>query len=206
MSNGQKHKWLVLIIFISIGLLALILYPYNNVYAEYAEISLQMIQKKIDNIWIIVAASMVFFMQVGFTAFEAGSVQAKNAISVSIKNILNFLVSSIAYFIVGFGIMFGLSYEGYMGINSFLLSGIDVHPNTLGYAFVFFQLVFAGTAATIISGAFAERAKLLTHICTTIFVVCLIYPVFGHWAWGHLFHFNQHGWLGKRETVGEDIE
>ncbi|MDR4504868.1 MAG: ammonium transporter [Candidatus Scalindua sp.] len=197
MSNRQKHKGLVLLIFFSIGLLTFILYPHDTVYAEYAEISLQMIQKKIDYIWIIVAASMVFFMQVGFTAFEAGSVQAKNAISVSIKNILNFLVSSITYFVVGFGIMFGLSYKGYVGSNNFLLNGIDVHPNTLGYAFVFFQLVFAGTAATIVSGAFAERAKLLTHICTTIFVVCVIYPVFGHWAWGHLFYFNQHGWLGN---------
>ncbi len=198
MQNNPTHKKQFITIFISIIVLTLFINPYYyHVYADYAETSVQLLQKKIDYIWIIVAASMVFFMQVGFTAFEAGSVQAKNAISVSTKNILNFLVSSIAYFIVGFGLMFGLSYEGYMGINNFLLNGIDVHLNTLGYAFVFFQLVFAGTAATIISGAFAERAKLLTHICTTIFVVCLIYPVFGHWAWGHLFHFNQHGWLGK---------
>lgn len=197
MRNWQKFKKQILIIFISMSLLTLGFYPHYNVYAEYAETSLQLIQRKLDFIWIIVAASMVFFMQVGFTAFEAGSVQAKNAISVSIKNILNFLVSSIAYFIVGFGIMFGLSYEGFVGINNFLLYGLDTHLTSLGYAFVFFQLVFAGTAATITSGAFAERAKLLTHICTTIFVVCLIYPVFGHWAWGHLFHSHQYGWLGR---------
>ena len=193
----NKYKRQISIIFISMSVLILGFYPYYNVYAEYMEESLQLVQKKLDFIWIIVAASMVFFMQVGFTAFEAGSVQAKNAISVSIKNILNFLVSSIAYFIVGFGIMFGLSYEGYAGISNFLLYGIDTHLTSLGYAFVFFQLVFAGTAATITSGAFAERAKLITHICTTIFVVCLIYPVFGHWAWGHLFHPHQYGWLGR---------
>ncbi|MCR4289973.1 MAG: ammonium transporter [Candidatus Scalindua sp.] len=198
MQNIKKYKKPFLIIFISIIVLTLFINPYYyHAYAGYAETSVQLLQEKIDYIWIIIAASMVFFMQVGFTAFEAGSVQAKNAISVSIKNILNFLVSSIAYFIVGFGLMFGLSYEGYTGTNNFLLIGIDVDSNTLGYAFVFFQLVFASTAATIISGAFAERAKLLTHICTTIFVVCVIYPVFGHWAWGHLFYFNQHGWLGK---------
>ena len=117
----NKYKRQISIIFISMSVLILGFYPYYNVYAEYMEESLQLVQKKLDFIWIIVAASMVFFMQVGFTAFEAGSVQAKNAISVSIKNILNFLVSSIAYFIVGFGIMFGLSYEGYVGINNFLL-------------------------------------------------------------------------------------
>nr|WP_169702834.1 hypothetical protein [Candidatus Kuenenia stuttgartiensis] len=79
----------------------------------------------------------------------------------------------------------------------FLLYGIDTHLTSLGYAFVFIQLVFAGTAATITSGAYAERAKLLTHICTTIVVVCLIYPVFGHWAWGHLLHTQQYGWLER---------
>ncbi|WP_295101595.1 ammonium transporter [uncultured Candidatus Kuenenia sp.] len=200
MSNIQgdnRHKRQIIIIFACIIATALVFYPHYNVYAENEETSLQIIQKKLDFIWIIVAASMVFFMQVGFTAYEAGSVQAKNAISVSIKNILNFLISSITYFIVGFGIMFGVSYNGYIGISNFLLYGIDTHLTSLGYAFVFIQLVFAGTAATITSGAYAERAKLLTHICTTIVVVCLIYPVFGHWAWGHLLHTQQYGWLER---------
>ncbi|HLD56821.1 MAG TPA: ammonium transporter protein, partial [archaeon] len=158
---------------------------------------MQLFQKKLNFIWLIVSACMVFFMQVGFTAFEAGSVQAKNAISVAVKNILGFLVSSIMYFLLGFGIMFGASYEGYLGTSNFLFFGIDTHVTSLGYAFVFFQLVFASTAAIITSGAFAERAKLSTHICTTIFVVSLVYPVFGHWAWGDLFHHNQFGWLGR---------
>ena len=181
-------------VIICFSVLTIIFYPY---YAVFAETPLQLFQKKLNFIWLIVSACMVFFMQVGFTAFEAGSVQAKNAISVAVKNILGFLVSSIMYFLLGFGIMFGASYEGYLGTSNFLFFGIDTHLTSLGYAFVFFQLVFASTAAIITSGAFAERAKLSTHICTTIFVVSLVYPVFGHWAWGHLFHHNQFGWLGR---------
>jgi len=181
-------------VIICFSVLTIIFYPY---YAVFAETPLQLFQKKLNFIWLIVSACMVFFMQVGFTAFEAGSVQAKNAISVAVKNILGFLVSSIMYFLLGFGIMFGASYEGYLGTSNFLFFGIDTHLTSLGYAFVFFQLVFASTAAIITSGAFAERAKLSTHICTTIFVVSLVYPVFGHWAWGDLFHHNQFGWLGR---------
>ena len=131
------------------------------------------ISEKLNFIWLIVSACMVFFMQVGFTAFEAGLRTGKNAISVAVKNILGFLVSSIMYFLLGFGIMFGASYEGYLGTSNFLFFGIDTHLTSLGYAFVFFQLVFASTAAIITSGAFTERAKLSTHICTTIFCIAL---------------------------------
>ncbi len=192
-SYSGKNR-LILLIILGIGVLTTVFYPSC---ALYAETPLQVFQDKLNFVWLIVSASMVFFMQVGFTAFEAGSVQAKNAISVAVKNILDFLVSSIMYFLLGFGIMFGASHEGYLGTSNFLFFGIDTHLTSLGYAFVFFQLVFASTAAIITSGAFSERAKLSMHICTTIFVVSLVYPVFGHWAWGHLFHHDQFGWLGK---------
>ena len=108
-------------VIICFSVLTIIFYPY---YAVCAETPSQLFQEKLNYIWLIVSASMVFFMQVGFTAFEAGSVQAKNAISVAVKNILGFLVSSIMYFLLGFGIMFGASYEGYLGTSNFCFSAL----------------------------------------------------------------------------------
>lgn len=153
------------------------------------------IQENLNLIWIIAAATMVFFMQIGFTAFEAGSVQAKNAISVSLKNITICMLCAVFYFLVGFALMFGKTKLGLIGTNNFLFFGVGEMP--LGYAFAFFQVVFASTAATIITGAMAERTRLVTHIWSTILMVCVVYPIYGHWAWGGSFHYGQSGWLAR---------
>jgi Amt family ammonium transporter len=152
-------------------------------------------QKNPDIIWVVVAACMVFFMQVGFTAFEAGSVQAKNAINISMKNLVVFVVSSLAYFLAGFALMFGNDKLGLVGVNHFYFKDVDVIP--LGYAFAFFQVVFAGTSATIITGAMAERTRMSAHIWNTVLMMCVIYPIYGHWVWGHLCHHDRMGWLGR---------
>ncbi|MFQ5956838.1 MAG: ammonium transporter, partial [Candidatus Brocadiales bacterium] len=157
--------------------------------------SIAEIRENLNLIWVIAAAAMVFFMQIGFTAFEAGSVQAKNAISVSLKNITICMLCAVFYFLVGFALMFGETKLGLVGINHFLFFGVS--DISLGYAFAFFQVVFASTAATIITGAMAERTRLITHIWSTILMVCVVYPVFGHWAWGGSFHHEQAGWLTR---------
>lgn len=157
--------------------------------------SLAEIQENLNLIWVVAAAAMVFLMQVGFTAFEAGSVQAKNAISVSLKNITIAMLCAVFYFLVGFALMFGETRLGLVGVNHFLFFGVSDHP--LGYAFAFFQVVFASTAATIITGAMAERTRLVTHIWSTVLIVCVVYPIFGHWAWGGSFHHGQEGWLAR---------
>lgn len=141
------------------------------------------------------AACMVFFMQLGFTSYEAGFAQSKNAISVSIKNLMVTLVASLTFYICGFGLMFGNSYTGWVGADHFFALGVMSHQDNLGYSFFFFQLVFAATAATIMTGAISERSNFFSNVVGVVFVTGIIYPVFGHWAWGHLFCPEQLGWL-----------
>ncbi|MDN3509948.1 MAG: ammonium transporter [Candidatus Jettenia sp.] len=155
------------------------------------------IQININHVWIMAAACMVFFMQLGFTSYEAGFSQSKNAISASIRNLVVFLISSLVFYAVGFGFMFGVSYMGWIGVNHFFTSGIQEHPGNLGYTFFFFQLVFSATASTIMTGAIAERSCFIPNVAGAVFMVAIIYPIFGHWAWGSLFHSGQYGWLEK---------
>jgi Amt family ammonium transporter len=158
----------------------------------------------LDTLWVVVTACLVFFMNAGFAMLETGLCQAKNAVNILAKNFIVFAVSSIAFWAVGFGLMFGDG-NPFVGLNGWFLGGQDNSP-AMGDAYVgvfdalnwtgvplaakfFFQLVFAGTAATIVSGAVAERIKFLSFILFSFFLVAFIYPVGGHWAWGG-------GWLG----------
>ncbi|TVL97138.1 MAG: ammonium transporter protein [Candidatus Kuenenia stuttgartiensis] len=139
------------------------------------------IQININHLWVIMAACMVFLMQLGFTSYE--------------RNLVDTLISSLVFFSVGFGFMFGKSYMGLIGIDLFFANDLALHPNTLSYSFFFFQMVFASTAATILTGAIAERSGFIPNIAGTAFIVAIIYPIFGHWAWGNLFSPDQTGWL-----------
>ena len=112
----------------------------------------------LDIIWIITAAAFVLLMQAGFTCLETGLVRSKNSINVAIKNLMDLCLSSAIFFAVGYGIMFGNSVNGLFGSSGFFLSG-DPAPKTL--AFFVFQMMFCGTAVTIISGAVAERMSIL---------------------------------------------
>nr|WP_102345679.1 ammonium transporter [Bacillus sp. Marseille-P3661] len=151
------------------------------------------VQLNLNFVWVVLAAILVFFMQAGFTALEAGLVRAKNSINVAIKNVSDLLVSTIVFALFGFSIMFGPSNNGWFGSGAFFFSGIDDDP--WNWAFLLFQIVFAGTAATIVSGAIAERVKFGAYLIGTFFIVLVIYPVFGHWAWGNLWITDQSGWL-----------
>lgn len=166
-----------------------------NKYQTLNHRSMDTIQLNLNVVWLIITAAMVFFMQIGFTAYEAGCVQVKTVISVSIKNLTDFLVSSMVFYLLGFGLMFGLTDSGGIGTNLFLLKGIDSVAGPSGYSFFFFQLVFAGTAATILTGAVAERSRLSINLWAAAFVVGCIYPIFGHWAWGGNLHPGHKGWL-----------
>ena len=158
---------------------------------------MESIQININHVWVMVAACMVFFMQLGFTSYEAGFSQSKNAISISIRNLVEFLVSSLAFYVVGFGLMFGASHMGWIGTNHFFACGVATHTGSLSYTFFFYQLVFAATASTILSGAIAERSSFIPNVIGPAFTVSVIYPIFGHWAWGNLFYPDQSGWLGR---------
>ncbi len=145
----------------------------------------------LNTMWVLIAAILVFFMQAGFAMVEAGFTRAKNAGNIIMKNFMDFSVGSFVFFAVGFGLMFGDSVNGLIGWSGFLnpdkmnldLDGLPVS------VFIIFQTVFAATAATIVSGAMAERTKFKAYLAYSALITLFIYPVVGHWTWGG-------GWLG----------
>ncbi len=150
------------------------------------------LQRNMDFVWTMVAAFMVFFMQAGFAMVESGFTRAKNAINIMMKNLMDFSIGSIAYWAIGFGLMFGAT-NGLFGTTGFFFSDFAVDSDPWLYAFWMFQVVFAATAATIVSGAVAERTKFVGYLIYSIVVCAIIYPVFGSWAWGSLY--KGEGWL-----------
>jgi len=152
----------------------------------------------INTVWLLVAAFLVMFMQAGFAIVEAGFTRTKNTANILMKNLMDFAFGSFIFWLVGFSIMFGSSMFGGMFGNpgdffGFSLEGINGVGNM---AFLFFQTVFAATAATIVSGAMAERTKFSAYIIFSIVVSLVIYPISGHWAWASLFGAGE-GWLEK---------
>ena len=154
----------------------------------------------LDTIWVILAAMLVFFMNLGFATVEAGLARQKNSVNILSKNFIVFAVSSLGFLVLGWGLMFGDG-NGFIGLKGlFMASGADNSPATgdayqgvysaISWAGVpfwakfFFQLVFCGTAATIVSGAVAERIKYISFIVFSLFLTLLVYPIVGHWIWG----------------------
>lgn len=148
----------------------------------------------LDNLWVILCACLVFFMNAGFALVESGFCRKKNAVMVLLKNVVVVALASVVYYLIGFGVMFGDG-NGIAGLNGFVLAAdryVGTMPANLApFVFLFFQMVFAATAATIVSGAVAERAKLSAYLWFVFFCSLLIYPVVGHWVWGG-------GWLATR--------
>lgn len=139
----------------------------------------------LDTVWMLLAAMLVFFMQPGFALVEAGFMRTKNTANILMKNLLDFMLGSILFWAIGFGIMFGAG--GFMGMPHFF--NISFYDSQLPVeGFLIFQTVFCATAATIVSGAMAERTKFSMYLAYTVLISVLIYPVSGHWTWGG-------GWL-----------
>lgn len=152
-----------------------------------------------DTLWVLVAAFLVFFMQAGFAMVEAGFTRAKNAVNILMKNLIDFSMGSVAYWAIGFAIMFGTGgwFMGFSGwfvptetdaFSSLEWSSVPTHAAWL------FQLVFAATAATIVSGAMAERTKFRSYLVYSVFITGIIYPIVGHWIWGG-------GWLALMGAI-----
>lgn len=144
----------------------------------------------VDVIWTLLAAALVFFMQAGFAMVETGFTRAKNAGNIIMKNLMDFALGSLVFWVLGFGIMFGASQAGIIGMPSFFSTGDGVVPSLPGPVFLIFQTVFCATAATIVSGAMAERTKFISYCIYSVVISALIYPVSGHWIWGG-------GWLSQ---------
>lgn len=148
-----------------------------------------------DLLWVIVASALVFLMQAGFLALEAGLTRTKNAINVAIKNLADFGVSTVLFWLVGFGIMFGPTFGGWLGTGDYVPSFSE--GNAWPTVFFTFQLMFASTAVTIVSGAVAERLKFGAYLLVAVLVAGFTYPIFGHWAWNGLQFGEANGWLGQ---------
>ena len=148
-----------------------------------------------DTVWVLLAAFLVFFMQAGFAMVESGFTRAKNAVNILMKNLMDFSIGSVAFWAVGFAIMFGNG-NWFLGLSGWFVPAESKAFASLEWSSVpthaawLFQLVFAATAATIVSGAMAERTQFKSYLIYTIFITGFIYPVVGHWIWGG-------GWLSS---------
>ncbi len=155
-----------------------------------------------DSLWVLLAAVLVILMQVGFLCLETGFVRAKNGINVAIKNVSDFAVATLVFWAFGFALMFGTSLGGVIGLSGFFFDGSET---ALGAAqpahwltfFFLFQVAFCGTSTTIVSGAVAERMTFQAYLAVSAVLSGLVYPVFGHWAWGGLAYAQSDGWLAS---------
>jgi len=155
----------------------------------------------IDTLWVINCAILVFIMQAGFMCMESGLSRYKNSINVALKNAADFGVSVVVFWLFGFGIMFGTSYKGFFGTDLFFLKTDIAEWMT----YFVFQAMFVATAATIISGAVAERMKFIGYLIITVLSTGLIYPFVGHWAWSSNYLANMQG-LESQILIATGVE
>ncbi len=151
----------------------------------------------VNTSWVLIAAFLVFFMQAGFAFVEAGLTRSKNTVNILFKNLIDFVFATLAFWAIGYAFMFGSTSGGLIGTSGFLLDPTGA-PDVFGLpvmAFWLFQLVFAGTAATIVSGAMAERTQFVSYLIYSAVISGIIYPIAGHWLWGG-------GWLSSLGTLG----
>lgn len=161
------------------------------------ETATKAVSLSVDHVWVMTCAALVMFMQLGFLLLEAGMSRAKNSLNVAQKNICDFLISFAAFYVVGFGLMFGTSHNGLIGTDHFVFKDADSALNL----FFFFQAVFVGTAATIVSGAVAERMAFDAYLFISAVIALVIYPVFGHWAWGNLYITDNSAFLADKGFI-----
>jgi Amt family ammonium transporter len=158
---------------------------------ETTEITTQLadLGMSIDNLWVLIAAVLVMFMQPGFAMVEAGFTRSKNTGNILMKNLMDFSLGSILFWAIGYTIMYGDSIGGFMGTPSLFFddNGFGSYANKTD---LMFQTVFAATAATIVSGAMAERTKFGAYLIFSVVITLVIYPISGHWKWGG-------GWLDQ---------
>ena len=142
-----------------------------------------------DTIWVLIGAFLVFSMQPGFAMVETGFTRAKNAANIVMKNVMDMSLGSIVFWILGFGLMFGEDIGGFIGAPDFFVTG-DYSGSYPSSSFFIFQTMFCATAATIVSGAMAERTNFLVYCIYSVLISALVYPISGHWIWGG-------GWLAE---------
>lgn len=164
------------------------------------EISITELATSIDTVWVLISAMLVFLMQAGFALVEAGFTRAKNTANILTKNLLDFSVGSLLFWTVGFGMMFGAG-QFFGTIDLFGMAGYESELTIPPAAYLVFQTMFCATAATIVSGAIAERIKFSVYLIYSVLIFSVVYPISGHWAWGG-------GWLsdmGFSDFAGSSV-
>lgn len=170
---------------------------------EAAPLTAEALLGDVNTLWTCLAAFLVFFMQAGFALVEAGFTRAKNACNIIMKNLLDFGIGSLGFWLLGFGLMFGASSatNGFIGTSLFMFDGAGADATAINsnvgfnWAFLIFQTMFAATAATIVSGAMAERTKFTAYLAYSLLITLFVYPISGSWMWGSLY--GGEGWLEK---------
>lgn len=156
------------------------------------------VQNNLNVVWTLVAGILVFTMQAGFAMVEAGFARAKNAANIMMKNLMDFAAGSLGFWLVGSALMFGASVAGgIVGSSGWMMNVFQEGPGCWNWTFMVFQTMFAATAATIVSGAVAERIQFRSYLIYSIIVSAIVYPVSGHWCWGALAGEASQGWLGN---------
>ena len=188
---GRKFSWAWLA---CIPLALVIVATWNTAaHAQEDAVTPDNVQFVLDNIWVLVAAVLVIFMNAGFGMLETGFCRQKNAVNILSKNLIVFALATLSFWAFGFGFMFNEA-TPFIGLGNFFLSGTTAQDPAYGNlttpVFFLFQAAFAGTAATIVSGAVAERIKFADFIIFSILLTAVSYPITGHWVW------SGNGWLG----------
>ncbi len=176
----------------------------EEVVAEEVEAPAFLDQGVADIMWLILCAYLVMFMQMGFSLLESGLTRARNTVNIMTKNLMDFCLACLIYWAVGYALMYGEAGNEFIGWDSQLLflGSANVGQDDALSAGWLFQVVFAGTAATIVSGALAERTKLGGYMIYAILISGLLYPIAGHWIW------SGNGWLGAmgmRDFAGSTV-
>jgi Amt family ammonium transporter len=176
MMKHKKYLWIMLFVVGGSG----------SIFASDLTATVAIHQQSLDMIWLLLSAALVFFMQAGFAMVELGLTRAKNAGNIIMKNLMDFCAGSLMFWAIGWALMYGDSVNGLFGLSQFFIRGAD----SLLYRDWMFQVVFAATAATIVSGAMAERTRFSGYLLYSIIISGIIYPISGHWIWGG-------GWLAS---------
>ena len=181
----------------------------TGAFAEEAAATAESVQSNLNVVWTLVGAVLVFTMQAGFALVETGFTRAKNAANIMMKNLMDFSSGSIAFYIVGAGIMFGATkLGGWLGWAGFGMPSLMSGEGVWDWTFFFFQTMFCATAATIVSGAVAERIEFKSYLIYSVLISAFVYPISGHWMWGSLFGSESQGWieaLGFHDFAGSTV-
>ena len=171
--------------------------------------TVELVQNNLNVVWTLVAAILVFLMQAGFALVETGFTRAKNAANIMMKNLMDFAVGSLAFYVLGAVLMFGASKAaGWLGWGGLGMPSLMDGEGSWNWTFLFFQTMFAATAATIVSGAVAERIEFKSYLIYSALVSAVVYPISGHWMWGSLAGEASQGWLealGFHDFAGSTV-